>query len=183
MPKAGTKDPWRIVHKMSSFKLFFHKQRFKMDGISTVPTVFTPDHFLFKLDFLAGYHAFLIRPWMRRFFGLFFEGAYYLSKVIPFGFRLSAYWMHRMVKYVISWLRSLGHACVPYLDDGLYGEVGFVRTVRFRNFVVRTWEALGLRFNEKCDLLPFLSEEFLGVVVHLAADVPTFMFHFGNYQV
>ena len=174
VPKAGTKDPWRIVHKMSSFKLFFHKQRFKMDGISTVPTVFTPDHFLFKLDFLAGYHAFLIRPWMRRFFGLFFEGAYYLSKVIPFGFRLSAYWMHRMVKYVISWLRSLGHACVPYLDDGFYGEVGFVRTVRFRNFVVRTWEALGLRFNEKCDLLPFLSEEFLGVVVHLAADVPTF---------
>ena len=82
--------------------------------------------------------------------------------------------MHRMVKYVISWLRSLGHACVPYLDDGFYGEVGFVRTVRFRNFVVRTWEALGLRFNEKCDLLPFLSEEFLGVVVHLAADVPTF---------
>ena len=79
-----------------------------------------------------------------------------------------------MVKYVVSYFRSLGHACVPYLDDGCYGEVGFVRTVRYRNFVVPTWEGLGFRFNEKCDLLPFLSEEFLGIVVHLAAAVPTF---------
>ena len=174
VPKIGAKDPWRLVHQMSSFKLFFHKQRFKMDGISTVPTVFTPEHFLFKLDFQAGYHAFLVRPWMRRFFGLSFEGSYYVSNTIPFGFRLSAYWMHRMVKYVVSYFRSLGHACVPYLDDGCYGEVGFVRTVRYRNFVVPTWEGLGFRFNEKCDLLPFLSEEFLGIVVHLAAAVPTF---------
>ena len=33
---------------------------------------------------------------------------------------------------------------------------------------------MGFRFNEKRDLLPFLSEEFLGIVVHLAAAVPTF---------
>ena len=52
--------------------------------------------------------------------------------------------------------------------------LAFVRTVRYRNFVVPTRGGLGFRFNEKCDLLPFLSEEFLGIVVHLAAAVPTF---------
>ena len=66
-PQNRCQDPYRLVHQMSSFKLFFYKQRFKMDGISTVPTVFPPERFLFKLDFQAGYHAFLVRPWMRRF--------------------------------------------------------------------------------------------------------------------
>jgi hypothetical protein len=141
------------------------------------PTIIGPRFFLFKLDFNAAYHNFLVRSTLRDLFGVEFEGEFYTYNALPFGFRLSAYWLHCMVKVVATFLRSQGYAILPYLDDGIYGAATFVATVRYRNYCVRLWESLGLRFSHalgKCVLTPTQSLEGLGIVVHLAAVCPTF---------
>ena len=54
---------------------------------------------------------------------------------------------------------------------------GFRLPVRYRNYCVRRWESLGLRFSHasgRCWLTPTQSLEGPGIVVHLAAACPTF---------
>ena len=177
VPKEGSSDKYRKVEHMSHFKENFEKVHFKMETMSHFPTIFGPGFFLFKLDFKAAYHNFLVRSTLRDLFGVEFEGEFYTYNALPFGFRLSAYWLHRMVKVVATFLRSQGHAILPYLDDGIYGAPTFVATVRYRNYCVRLWESLGLRFSHaagKCWLTPTQSLEGLGIVVHLAAACPTY---------
>ena len=177
VPKEGSSDKYRKVENMSHFKDNFEPQHFKMETMSQFPTIFGPGFFVFKLDFKAAYHNFLVASTLRDLFGVEFEGEFYTYNSLPFGFRLSAYWLHRMVKVVATYLRSQGHAVLPYLDDGIYGAPTFVSTVRYRNYAVRLWESLGLRFSHaagKCWLTPTQSLEGLGIVVHLASACPTY---------
>jgi hypothetical protein len=177
VPKEGSSDKYRMVEDMSRFKDEFAPQHFKMETMSQFPTIFGPGFFVIKLDFKAAYHNFLVASTLRDLFGVEFEGEFYTYNSLPFGFRLSAYWLHRMVKVVATFLRSQGYAVLPYLDDGIYGAHTFVATVRYRNYVVRLWESLGLRFSHaagKCWLTPTQSLEGLGIVVHLAAACPTY---------
>ncbi len=46
-----------------------------------------PLFFLFKLDFEAAYHSFLVRSTLRDLFGVEFEGEFYTYNALPFGFR------------------------------------------------------------------------------------------------
>jgi hypothetical protein len=157
---------------MSQFKENFAAVHFKLETMQQFPTVFGPRFWLFKLDFKAAYHNFLVRKCLREFFGVEFDGKYYTYSALPFGFRMSAFWLNKMVKVVATFLRSQGYAVLPYMDDGIYGSHTFVRAVRYRNYVVRLWESLGLRFSPsvgKCHLTPTQSLEGLGVVAHLAS--------------
>ena len=106
VPKEGSSDKYRKVEHMSHFKENFEKVHFKMETMSHFPTIFGPGFFLFKLDFKAAYHNFLVRSTLRDLFGVEFEGEFYTYNALPFGFRLSAYWLHRMVKVVATFLRS-----------------------------------------------------------------------------
>jgi len=67
-----------------------------------------------------------VRKCMREIFGVEFCGRYYTYRALPFGFRLSAYWLNKMVKVVATFLRSQGYAILPYMDDGIYGDGTFV---------------------------------------------------------
>ena len=51
------------------------------------PTIIGPRFFLFKLDFNAAYHNFLVRSTLRDLFGVEFEGEFYTYNALPFGFR------------------------------------------------------------------------------------------------
>ena len=178
VPKEGSAvDSFRKVENMSNLKENFDPQRFKLETMQQFPTVFGPRSWLFKLDFKAAYHNFVVRRCMRQLFGIEFCGKYYTYRALPFGFRLSAYWLNKMVKVVATFLRSQGYAILPYMDDGIYGDGTFVKTVRYRNYAVPLWQSLGLRFSPsdgKCVLTPTQSLEGLGVVAHLAAERPTF---------
>ena len=177
VPKSDSKEKFRKVENMSNFKENFAPVHFKLETMQQFSTVFGPRFWLFKLDFKAAYHNFLVRKCFREFFGVEFDGKYYTYSALPFGFRMSAFWLNKMVKVVATFLRSQGYAILPYMDDGIYGSHTFVRAVRYRNYVVRLWESLGLRFSPsvgKCLLTPTQSLEGLGVVAHLAAACPTF---------
>ena len=178
VPKEGSAvDEFRMVEDMSRLKNYFDPRRFKLETMQQFPTVFGPRFWLFKLDFKAAYHNFVVRRCLRDIFGVEFCGKYYTYRALPFGFRLSAYWLNKMVKVVATFLRSQGYAILPYMDDGIYGDGTFVRTIRYRNYVVPLWQSLGLRFSPsvgKCILTPTQSLEGLGVVAHLASERPTF---------
>ena len=178
VPKEGSAvDQFRKVENMSDLKDNFEPRRFKLETMQQFPIVFGPDSWLIKLDFKAAYHNFVVRKCLRELFGVEFCGKYYTYRALPFGFRLSAYWLNKMVKVVATFLRSQGYAILPYMDDGIYGDGTFVKTVRYRNYVVPLWQSLGLRFSPsdgKCILTPTQSLEGLGVVAHLASARPTF---------
>ena len=147
VPKAGKGDPFRKVENMGPDKDNFDPVPFKLETMKHFPDIFRPNHFIFKLDFKAAYHNFLVRSCLRELFGLEFEGKFFTYRALPFAFRMSAFWLHKMVKIVATHLRAQGFAVLPYMDDGGYGEITFVLAVFFRNYVVTLWESLGLRFS------------------------------------
>ena len=71
-------------------------------------------------------------------------------------------------------LRFLRRKLLQYMDDGMIGASDFVTAVVHRNEYINLLCALGFRCSAKSSPLPELSKIMLGIVVHMAADVPTY---------
>ena len=59
----------------------------------------------------------------RKFFGLQWQGVYYLYHTIPFGWKASAYIYHTIGMGATSYIRSLGVPCSQYIDDRHVGQL------------------------------------------------------------
>ncbi len=174
VPKPeGSDEKWRLIHDMSGFRKYWDRVPFRMEGIREFSSQFRPGYFYFTTDLLAGYHNFVVAPWMRTLFGLSFDGMYMRSVSAPFAFRLSSYWLHRMGRIILRHLRNKGFRGIQYLDDNIWGAPSFAEAVLLQIEVLRLYESLGLNFNKKSMLLPSLRVEWLGVIAHTAAETPT----------
>jgi hypothetical protein len=59
---------------MAHLKMNNNKDGFKVETITDLPNILTPDMLMFKLELTAGYFNMLVRRFMRRLFGSTFEG-------------------------------------------------------------------------------------------------------------
>jgi hypothetical protein len=174
VPKPdGSDEKWRIVHDMSSFRRYFDKIPFKAETLKSFPEAFKPGLWYWRTDLQAAYHGIEVQSWMRTLFGIEFEGMYMESAAAPFGFRLSAYWCHRLAKIALGHLRAKGHYGVFFLDDNLWAATSFAEAVLMQIEVLTLYESLGFRFNRKSHMLPTRQIEYLGALAHTAAAVPT----------
>ena len=78
-------------------------------------------------DDKSGYDHILLAPSSRTYFGFQWDGWYFISNTIPFGWKLSAYVYHSTGLLVSHYFRSIGIPCSLYIDDRHSSQIRLTR--------------------------------------------------------
>ena len=136
MPLTVEATKPRLCHDERFLNLWVKDSPFTLDYISNLPRYVGKDSFQTTIDDKSGYDHVRLAENSRKFFGLQWQGVYYLYHTIPFGWKASAYIYHTIGMGATSYIRSLGVPCSQYIDDR---HVGQLTTCRKSPKSTTTW--------------------------------------------
>ena len=113
----------RLCHDERFLNLWIKDLPFKLDHLTDLPRYVLPGHFQTSFDDKNGYQHVLLHPSSRTFFGLQWNGVYFVFCTLPFGWKASAYIYHNLGLAVTSAARSFGVPVSQYIDDRHVGQL------------------------------------------------------------
>ena len=113
----------RLCHDERFLNLWIKDLPFKLDHLPDLPRYVLPGHFQTSFDDKNGYQHVLLHPSSRTFFGLEWNGVYFVFCTLPFGWKASAYIYHNLGLAVTSAARSFGVPVSQYIDDRHVGQI------------------------------------------------------------
>lgn len=166
----------RFVVNLSKQSTFWPRGTVKMESLAEFAmSVQDRDHFL-SMDIYKGYRAFRLHTVMRDWFIFRYQGRFFRSIALPFGWGRSPLWFTQLVAPFVRKLRECGYRVLSYIDDFLVAPSphGTVATpadcVRARRRIDALMSALGLvRHPTKGEWTGSTCIEHLGVRVHSKA--------------
>ena len=188
-PKAG-KEKFRIILDMRPENMAYSSKHVRMEHLGHFSSVFSKDDFAFSCDLKSAYFSVLVDIRLGRTMGFKWGGKFYRFTCLPFGFKLAPYAFVKIGRQVLKKWRAVGPGewqarfwnepalrggarCMLYIDDSIGGHKIFAAAVWLRNAMIKELEDLGFSMSSKGDLLPFRSIRFLGLIAHLAGQVPS----------
>ena len=98
---------------------FCRDMPFSMDNAAKVAEVAWEGAYFFKIDHKNGYLHVPIHEKSRKFFGICWNGVYYVFTVLPFGWKTSPVVYHSITEAAAMYLRSLDIPMLDWIDDML----------------------------------------------------------------
>jgi hypothetical protein len=139
--------------------------KFQYESISAVAQSITFEDHLVTIDLKDGFYHVPIAPNHRKYFGFVFNGEFFQWCVCPFGWNGSPYYFYKLMREVVKFIRSNNIRAVMYVDDLLLMSHSATVTDH-KDFIVQTFEDLGLRINfEKSALIPSTTCDYLGYII------------------
>ena len=123
MPLTVEPSKPRLCHDERFLNLWIRDLPLKLDYISDLPRYVGKSHFQTTLDDKSGYDHVELSEESRKYFGLQWEGWFFVFNTIPFGWKASAYVYHSVGMAATSYIRSLGVPCSQYIDDRHVGQL------------------------------------------------------------
>lgn len=121
---------------------------------------------MFSLEHKNGYHHVGIDEESQAYFGFVWEGEYYVSTVLPFGFAPAAYIYNTLSSVVAAYLRRKAIHCLVYIDHfGFSARKGqtFEQVAALVAYVLMVMHSAGYFVSrEKSNLLPSTTMTLLG---------------------
>ena len=123
MPLTVEPTKPRLCNDNRFLNLWVKDTPFNLDSISSLPRYVSPSSFQSVCDDRSGYdHAFLSPP-SRSHFGFQWARWYFVSNIIPFGWKSSAFIYHSIGLLASNYFRSQSIPCFLYIDDRHTGEL------------------------------------------------------------
>ena len=98
---------------------FCRDMPFSMDNAAKVVEVAWEGAYFFRIDHKNGYLHVPIHEKSRKFFGICWNGVYYVFTVLPFGWKTSPVVYHSITEAAAMYLRSLDIPMLDWIDDML----------------------------------------------------------------
>ena len=139
--------------------------KFKYEDIETVKNCVKPGDYMITADLKSGFFQVPVNVNHRDYLGFKFGNQYYRWTVLPFGHCCSPYFFNKVLRPVITYLRSIGIHTVLYVDDFIvFAPLNLI--YEHRDIFIELLQTLGWTINsEKSDLVPSLSKTFIGYVI------------------
>ena len=139
--------------------------KFKYEDIETVKNCVKPGDYMITADLKNGFFHVPVNVNHRDYLGFKFGHQYYRWTVLPFGHCCSPYFFNKVLRPVITYLRSIGICTVLYVDDFIvFAPLNLI--YEHRDIFIELLQTLGWTINsEKSDLVPSLSKTFIGYVI------------------
>ena len=118
----------RMCHDERFLNLWIIDLPFSLDLITNLPRYVHNNSFQTTCDDKSGYDHVRLSPNSRTYFGLQWNGWYFVFNTLPFGWKASAYLYHSIGLIATSYIRSHGIPCSQYIDDRHFGELQIRRT-------------------------------------------------------
>ena len=147
---------------------------FNMDNAARVAEIAWPNTYFFKLDHKNGYLHIPLHKQSWKFFGILWEGVYYVITVLPFGWKSSPLIYHTVTEAVAMYIRSLGIPMLSWIDDMLGSTEQACKDLEdeqqfqsaMRSMVVATYVLFSAGYFlgiTKCNLIPEKVMIYLGI--------------------
>jgi len=169
--------PIGVVLKKSNLKprLIFDAQylnshivvpSFKYEDLGYTNQFINPGDYLVTTDFHSGYHHVDLHPDFHDYFGIEWNGLFYVFTSLPFGLASACWCFTKITRELIHKWRRVGHRCSGYLDDGLHAGMEVELSNFINNHVIPDTEYSGFLLNlEKSILIPSTRVKYLGMFI------------------
>ena len=115
VPKRGGER--RPIINLRNLNTFIPHTHFKMEGIHSLRDIILSGDFMIKLDLKEAYFAVPIHPTHQKYLSFRWKGQVFQFTCLPFGLSSAPRTFTKVMKPVVSYLRSLGVRMIVYLDD------------------------------------------------------------------
>ena len=159
------KEKWRIISDMRMVNKYINVPKCRYEDLSELPNVIRNNDAYASVDLKDGFNNVVIRKDFRTFFGFKWRNKYFVWNVLNFGCSIAPYLFTKILRPVVSYLRSLNVRCLLYVDDFLL--LGPKETLSLDiELVIETLIDLGWKINyEKSCLTPSDTIEYLGLTI------------------
>ena len=175
VPKK-TPGEFRIIFDLSILNLFIRKISFRMDNYHTIIAQICRGDFFISIDLSDAYHSIALHPWFRRFMTFIFDNVYYQYTCLPQGLTSSPRIFTKIMKVVLTHLRSYAIKIAAWLDDFLLSASSASLASSQASFALETLEQLGFVPNlAKSQLVPVQRISHVGLIwdsVSFTVSVP-----------
>ena len=131
MPLTVEPSKPRLCNDNRFFNLWTNDRPFSLDHLQQLPLYVCKDAYQTVCDDKSGYDHILLAPPSRTYFGFEWNGWYFTSNIIPFGWKLSAFVYHSTAGLLVShYFRSIGIPCSLYIDDRHTSQIRLPRDSR-----------------------------------------------------
>lgn len=156
----------RLVIDLHPLNQHVNTPYFKNDGIDTVCDLIEADDLMITVDLKDGFHHVAIHPDFRQFLGFQWRGQYYVWNVCPFGLSSSPYYFNKLIRAVVTHLRSEHLRVNFWVDDALLMSAPVVAEESKVKFMTKL-DVLGIHVNfDKSDLELSTSKLYVGYIVN-----------------
>ena len=163
VPKKNGK--LRLVVDSRPVNQYIKTPKFNQDGISTVAELIQPDDDLASIDLKDGFHHVPILEDHQKYFGIKWNGHYYVWRFFPFGVSCAPYFFYKILRPVVQFLRQNNIRLSSFVDDFLLMMRTLVATDQVE-FTINTFKECGWLLNyEKCELELSKQKSFVGFEV------------------
>lgn len=154
---------YRFILNLKNLNKFIHPQHFKMEDIRTVTKLMTKDCYMATVDLQDAYFLVPISNESKRLLRFKFQNIVYEFQCLPFGLSLAPLIFTKLMKPVISLLRSKGFILAIYLDDIICIGNSYTECSRCVTETVSLLKSLGFVINlKKSSLSPSQVQTYLG---------------------
>lgn len=108
---------FRFILNLKSLNKFITTEHFKLEDLRTARDLMSPDCYMATLDLKDAYYMVSIHENDRKYLRFRFKGVLYEFTCLPFGLNTAPYVFTKIMKPVVSQLRTHGVQLVIYLDD------------------------------------------------------------------
>lgn len=154
---------YRFILNLKSLNKFIQPQHFKMEDIRTAMKLIQKNCYMGTIDMKEAYYSVPIDKSYRKYLRFKFQNHTYEFQCLPFGLSLAPFVFTKLLKPIVSYLRSRGFLLVIYLDDILCIGYSYEDCLNCISETVTLLESLGFVINySKSKLIPNQTRTFLG---------------------
>lgn len=156
----------RFILNLKSLNKFISTAHFKLEDLRTAINLINKGCFMSTVDLKDAYFLIPIHSDHKKYLRFEFNGKLFQFNVLPFGLNTAPFVFTKLMKPVISLLRSCGFLSTIYLDDILLISNTYESCVREVSYTVSLLQSLGFIINkEKSALHPNTNCKFLGFII------------------
>lgn len=156
----------RLILNLKSLNRFITTEHFKLEDLRTARDLMFPDCRMATLDLKDAYYLVPIDKSSRKYLRFRFQGVLFEFTCLPFGLSTAPYVFTKIMKPVVSHLRSQGIQSVIYLDDLFLIGKSHQECQSFVNQTLNLLVKLGFIINyKKSSLSPSTQCKFLGFIL------------------
>ena len=124
-----------FVMTIGFLNLWMDDRPFSLDHLHQLPMYVSKDTYQTVCDDKSGYDHILLAPSSRTYFGFEWNGWYFTSNTIQFGWKLSAFVYHSTGLLVSHYFRSIHIPCSLYIDDHHSSQIRLPRDSNLVKFL------------------------------------------------
>ena len=120
--------------------------KFNQEGTSVVSELIEAEDQLITIDLQDGFHHIGVHESCQTYLGFMWKNRYYVWTALPFGVKCAPYFLNKILRPCIAFLRNNGIRLAPFVDDMLVMAKQMCITDH-KDFVINTLEDLGWHLN------------------------------------